>query len=224
MSAEATPSPVTGVESGLPTERRILLAAEQLFAERGIDAVSLRSVMAAAGTNVASVHYHFGSKDALVAALIRERAGEVSARRAVLLDGLAEPGALDAPSLARAFVEPVAHMALHDGPHWVRMVSGIMATGHPSISVLIDGFRAQALTFTDLLSRLHPEWTLERVRFRLSHAMRTTFTVLGDLGAGHDLQQISTSAMTTDQIVAELNDLVAAILSDPVVGAPEPRD
>nr|WP_206056520.1 TetR/AcrR family transcriptional regulator [Nocardioides sp. GY 10113] len=211
------------VDPDLPTERRILLAAEQLFAERGIDAVSLRAVMAAAGTNVASVHYHFGSKDALVEALIRERAGEVSARRAELLDGLAEPGRLDAPSLARAFVEPVAHMALHDGPHWVRMVAGIMASGHPSISVLIDGFRTQARTFTELLSQLHPEWSPEKVRFRLSHAMRTTFTALGDLGLDHDLPQISTSAMSTQEIVAELNDLVASVLSDPEPRPPEAR-
>ncbi|MGH9896848.1 MAG: helix-turn-helix domain-containing protein, partial [bacterium] len=50
--------------SDTPTERRLLLAAERLFADRGIDAVSLRAIMAAAGTNVASVHYHFGSKSA----------------------------------------------------------------------------------------------------------------------------------------------------------------
>ena len=52
----------------MPTERRLLLAAERLFAEHGIAAVSLRAIMAAAGANVASVHYHFGSKATLVEA------------------------------------------------------------------------------------------------------------------------------------------------------------
>ena len=51
----------------------LLTTAERLFAERGVDAASLRAVMGAAGTNVAAVHYHFGSKDGLVRALIERR-------------------------------------------------------------------------------------------------------------------------------------------------------
>ncbi|MDP2774389.1 MAG: helix-turn-helix domain-containing protein, partial [Nocardioides sp.] len=54
-------------ELRLPTERRLLLAAERLFAQQGIAATSLRSIMAAAEANVAAVHYHFGSKDELLA-------------------------------------------------------------------------------------------------------------------------------------------------------------
>ena len=43
------------------TKRQILDAAETLFAAKGIDAVSLRTVTSDAGANLASVHYHFGS-------------------------------------------------------------------------------------------------------------------------------------------------------------------
>lgn len=48
-------------------------AAERLFAERGIDAVSLRTVNAKAGYSAAALHYHFGSRDGLIQALF-ERA------------------------------------------------------------------------------------------------------------------------------------------------------
>jgi len=41
-------------------------AAERLFAERGIDAVSLRTINAEAGYSVAALHYHFGTRDGLV--------------------------------------------------------------------------------------------------------------------------------------------------------------
>jgi len=44
------------------TPTRILDAAERLFAERGIESVSVRSILAAAGVNVALAHYHFGSR------------------------------------------------------------------------------------------------------------------------------------------------------------------
>ncbi|MCB0307606.1 MAG: helix-turn-helix transcriptional regulator, partial [Calditrichaeota bacterium] len=48
------------------TRERILDAAEQLIAENGIGSTSLRHIIAAAEVNLAAVHYHFGSKQALV--------------------------------------------------------------------------------------------------------------------------------------------------------------
>jgi AcrR family transcriptional regulator len=51
--------------SGAATRLIILDTAEQLFAERGFDGVSLREIIAQAKVNVGSVHYHFGSKHAL---------------------------------------------------------------------------------------------------------------------------------------------------------------
>ncbi|KAA9156351.1 TetR/AcrR family transcriptional regulator [Amycolatopsis acidicola] len=207
---------VTAGELELPTRRRLLLAAERLFAERGIDAVSLRAIMAGAGTNIASVHYHFGSKESLVKALIAERGDEVFARRAVLLDELERPGALTAEGLARAFVLPVAEMALSSGASWVRFISGIMATGHPALSTVFDGFVQQARRFTELTAELHPDWSPGKARFRLAQAMRVTFTVLGDLEGVAHLQELSAGALSREEIVAELEDLVTTVLSDPV--------
>jgi len=54
---------------------RLLDEAERLFFAQGYDKVSVRSVNAAAGMNPAAVHYHFGSKRDLVAALLHERLG-----------------------------------------------------------------------------------------------------------------------------------------------------
>ena len=53
------------------TREELILAAERLFSEFGIDAVSLRQINAAAGQrNSSAAHYHFGSKDALIAATL----------------------------------------------------------------------------------------------------------------------------------------------------------
>ncbi len=48
---------------------RILEVAERLFAEHGLEAVSLRSVTEGAGVNIAAVNYYFGSKAALLQAM-----------------------------------------------------------------------------------------------------------------------------------------------------------
>ncbi|QDM14756.1 TetR/AcrR family transcriptional regulator [Tardiphaga sp. vice352] len=90
------------------TPERILLAAEKLFSERGIDAVSLREITAAAGVNTAAAHYHFGSKEAVLKELFSRRAQPIADRREELL-GQLEPDTSGRPVLEdilAAFLRP----------------------------------------------------------------------------------------------------------------------
>jgi AcrR family transcriptional regulator len=64
------------------TKAVVLETAERLFAEHGLRCVSVRDITTAAGVNLASVNYHFGSKDALVLEIFRRRTGELSRDRA----------------------------------------------------------------------------------------------------------------------------------------------
>lgn len=56
-----------------PTQERLLDEAERLFADKGYDGVSLREITAAAGTHLAAVNYHFGSKKNLYVEVFRQR-------------------------------------------------------------------------------------------------------------------------------------------------------
>jgi AcrR family transcriptional regulator len=198
------------------TSRDLLIeTAERLFAERGIDAVSLRSVMAAAGTNVAAVHYHFGSKDALVEALIQSRSGEVGRRREPLLqrvEALPHPTARD---LAEAFVRPVAEMALGGNDGWVRFVHGVLVTRHPAFEVLDATFAPQAIRIGKVLERVSAGLDLVTARFRLAEAMTMTFRVLGDLDAVARAVQPSGGRVSDDVLVEQLVDAVTAVLAGP---------
>jgi AcrR family transcriptional regulator len=52
------------------TRAKLLEAGERLFAERGIHGAQMRDVVRAAGqANDSAVHYHFGSRDGLLAAI-----------------------------------------------------------------------------------------------------------------------------------------------------------
>jgi AcrR family transcriptional regulator len=205
-------------ELELPTERRLILAAERLFAERGVDAVSLRAINAAAGTNVPSLHYHFGSKEALLEALIRERSQEVSQRRARQLDSLETGKKVSARGLAEAFVVPVAEMATSGGEAWVRFIGGLISSGHPALSIVTHGFFDQARRFNALLRKVHPEWSDATVLFRLSQAMYLTFRVLGDIAGVQSTLAAGGARIDHDEIVNQLIDLVTAQL-----GGPSPR-
>lgn len=70
----------------MDTKERILDTAERLFAENGYAGTSLRHVIAEAGVNLAAVHYHFGSKEELLDAVVARRAEVVNADRLARLD------------------------------------------------------------------------------------------------------------------------------------------
>ncbi|MEO3812298.1 helix-turn-helix domain-containing protein [Sphaerisporangium sp. B11E5] len=95
------------------TAARLVAAAEHLFAERGIDAVSLREITVAAGQrNTTALQYHFGDRDGVLRAVLAKHEPEIEARRHQLLDEYQARGALPAGearrTLAAALVRPMA--------------------------------------------------------------------------------------------------------------------
>src|SRR3954462_6664616 len=86
-SSRAVRKPVLDATSA-DTKTRILDAAELLFMEHGYEATSLRSLTAAAGVNLASVNYHFGSKDVLFQAVLTRRLDPMNQERIALLEKL----------------------------------------------------------------------------------------------------------------------------------------
>lgn len=101
-------------QSETGTRERILDAAERLFGERGFEVVSLRDITGLAGANVASVNYHFGSKDKLIDAVVERHAAPVNERRMAMLDTAEERhGGAVVPvrEVLEAFLRPmIAHI------------------------------------------------------------------------------------------------------------------
>ena len=92
------------------TKRRILDAAERLFADNGVLATSMRDITAEAGVNLAAANYHFGSKEALLIAVLERNAAPINEIRLARLDELeaaAGGGPVDIEALVRAFLAPM---------------------------------------------------------------------------------------------------------------------
>tara|TARA_B100000809_G_scaffold159640_1_gene157013 strand:+ start:2782 stop:3483 length:702 start_codon:yes stop_codon:yes gene_type:complete len=71
------------------TQKSIMLAAEKLIAAKGIENVSIREIVKAAGQkNESALQYHFGDFRGLVESIRQNRDKETHAKRGVLLDEL----------------------------------------------------------------------------------------------------------------------------------------
>src|SRR4029077_11859472 len=92
----------------------LISAAEQLFADRGIDGVSLREInREAQQRNTTSLQYHFGDREGLLRAILAKHGREVHARRNALLDQYEANRVDDIRLLSSAFVLPLI-AKLHD--------------------------------------------------------------------------------------------------------------
>lgn len=71
MNALPTPRPALGRPKDPAKRAAILSAAKQLFAEHGMDGVSMDQIAQAAGVSKLTVYSHFGDKDGLLAAAVQ---------------------------------------------------------------------------------------------------------------------------------------------------------
>ena len=77
--------PKTARKSEIDTKTKLLNAAERLFSDKGIEAVSHRDIALAAAVNLAALNCHFGSRQAFIRAVIKRRVEPINAHRLAAL-------------------------------------------------------------------------------------------------------------------------------------------
>ena len=91
------------------TRARLIRAAERLFAERGVEAVSLREINREADQrNATALQYHFEDRDGLLNAILEKHEPAIEVSRHALLDEIEEDGQPDLHRLSTALVLPAA--------------------------------------------------------------------------------------------------------------------
>lgn len=98
------------------TRTAIMDAAERMMAEHGMNGVSIRSILAEAGANTAALHYHFGSREQLVEAILARRGKQMNYRRREMLDALeARKQPPSVADIVDAVVDPLIEMLRDEG-------------------------------------------------------------------------------------------------------------
>jgi AcrR family transcriptional regulator len=142
------------------TRAQLIVAAERLFAERGIEGVSLREInLAAKQRNTSAAHYHFGSKDALVDAIFEFRRSEIGRRRDEVLDALeAEGKATDIRALSSALVMPLAPEIQpgEEGGHYLEVLAHLFLTSPAKVGDILRKHQAGDARWTAMVAAALP--------------------------------------------------------------------
>jgi len=168
------------------TRESFIRAAQELYALRSIDAVSLNEITAAAGQkNRNALQYHFGSKDRLLQAIIDTHASPVQELRSSYVEQARQSNWSAAEAAARVLVMPLADYieSNKDGIHYVKILSQLAAINseiiNPTNPSKISFVNVPALNtlLTEAVSHL-PKIEAQR---RLFFVVSITFHSIADI-------------------------------------------
>ncbi|KYF75708.1 hypothetical protein BE17_24445 [Sorangium cellulosum] len=103
-------------ELGAARRRDLLEAAYTLIAEKGLEGLRTRDIAARAGVNISTLHYYFGTKDALITAIVAHVTGKFVEAQRTPAGPRSPAGQADALAPVRAHLES-AWRSFQDNPH-----------------------------------------------------------------------------------------------------------
>jgi AcrR family transcriptional regulator len=149
------------------TAQNLVAAVEQLLVDKGHAGFTLRDITEMAGANVASVAYHFGSKDQLVEQVFRDSLIEVTAAQEKRIAALPESATID--EVVTMWLSPALDPNPRDAREamlWSLIQRGAIERAPALLSSMVD----MVASFDNALMRrfatLLPHLTIEEVRLR----------------------------------------------------------
>ena len=164
------------------TRERLLETAERLFSDRGFASVSLRTLTKEAGVNLASVSYHFGSKEALINAIVHGHLVPVNEDRNARMDELEKKEKVTVREVLDAFMRPpfdrASQQKLPFAQHCRLLFRCMNEQTWEMPDEDRDRIRATVGRFSKMLHGLLPDITDEQLFLRLTFSIGTMLHTL----------------------------------------------
>ena len=153
-------------------KNEILDAAEAAFAQLGYEGTSMRLIASKAGVNLATLYYHFGSKDGLLEAILQRRFEPVIQRQLHLLQQIqttTQTSVAAVRNLLHAILIPILESIREPASRTVGMLIGRMLTepARPVQEILRRRFKDVSRTFIQTVQRMLPSLSEEDVAWRV---------------------------------------------------------
>ena len=153
------------------TKAAVFNAAERLFALHGFQNVSVRDITAEAKVNLASVNYHFGSKDSLLFEIFRKRTSELNRERARMLHeaAAAHDGRPPVRAILQAYFAPPLRWASPDNARRisVQFIIRARSEGNAEMREVLRNDVSHLERFANALMAARPELPKEDAYWRL---------------------------------------------------------
>jgi AcrR family transcriptional regulator len=208
-------------ESG--PKRRLLDAAEALFAERGFEAVSVRDITKQAEANVAALNYHFGSREDLIDLLIMHYANPINEERLARLEAVEKKWsgkAMPVEEVCEAYLRPLQNLARKSKltePMLQKLLGRIFAL--PLESLIPEAQQLQMNTwsrFVRALTKALPALSAEELAWRAHFVEGAMIQML----MGRDPLRGITEPATTEALLGRLVRFAAAGLREGLESEP----
>jgi len=214
VSDAATPVPADP-EREAATKAQVLAAAERLFALHGFQNVSVRDITAEAGVNLASVNYHFGSKDALLFEIFRRRTAELNRDRARMLHEATDrhEGKPPVREILRAFFEPPMRWSSpgNDRRISVQFIIRARSEGTEQMREVLRTDVSHLRRFADALAAARPDLPPEEVYWRLHFVLGLTHNNrFVEFDRLHTLSEGRTRESDTEALLRRMLDFAEA--------------
>jgi AcrR family transcriptional regulator len=202
---------------GRPSAREKLLdCAERLFADHGLEGVSLRAINAEAGLSPAALHYHFGSQKALVEALLERQMPALMERRRRLLDALDDrPEPATAREILSALIQPQVELLVEGGEpglRYMRLIHRLQSDNDLDPRFVIERWPGGVDRLVPLLRAANPSLPLPIIALRLRLAIDVMLSSLahGPAASGGGLEAH----------VSAVLDFLTGAFEAPITGGP----
>jgi AcrR family transcriptional regulator len=207
------------------TKTLILDAAEQAFADLGFDAASLRHIISVAGVNLASIHYHFGSKEALIAAVFQRRIDPLNQERLKRLDAIekaAGEGPLQVEAVIEALVGPALRLASDPtGRGLMRLFGRTLAEPSEYLQKLLnEQFGGIMIRFTRAFGRALPHLPRAVLFWRIQFVIGAMGQIMCD---PQNLKVVSKGMCDPQDTATVLKEMVAFLSAGMSAPAPSGR-
>jgi len=191
-------------------------AAEWLFADQGFEGTSIRGIVDAAKVNLAAIHYHFRSKEALLEAVLTRRItiiNEVRLKRLEFAEASAAPRSASVEEIVRAFIAPTVEFAQRDksGATFVQLMSRMFTERRFSLTDFLGRKFGDTIgRFTGALLGALPHLPREVVLWRTFFAIGAMHQVLCSPGKIDLVSRGLLESTSNDELTEYLVQFAAA--------------